>query len=273
MPISTPLTRSAALFATALLLDVFPTGGLCAQTPPPPRESEPAPPADVEAQSGEEAEEKAAFMRVWFMAKATDPVDVQFQNSKDGTPPSVLLSEPPPFYLVTGYRDLPAGSGILTVNSRGSQPRSLATASVALREAGLYTAIVRQEGSGYRIELIDDSVERRPPPDPNNLSLKPKPVRLPPKLKIYHFTEDLPVEVRVPVNNFSARLEFGGFSVLENPATLAFPIEILYPGPDGQPVTASTEADLKENASCSLVLVRDPYGRFSPRIVLNGRLD
>jgi|GEM_PF-6113171 len=231
-----------------------------------PQEVVPPPVEEVPA-----ANPKLAHVRTWFMARPAQPVDVVLTA---GSAPEDVLVSKPPAYFYCGYREAQPGSVRLQVYPRGSRERPLASREARLEARRFYTVLIRpgSGGSGYELELLDDTLSETPAP-----SESATPPSAPPaarhRIILYQFIEDRAVDLDIPALEFSGQLPPGDTRSLEAPSALPVVIRFKFQDDAGKEVVGETDANLQEIPSLSVLIIRDLYGRFSPRLVANGILD
>lgn len=214
-------------------------------------------------------EEDRTYLRTWFMA---DPGQVVYEvkaQREAATEPDILIQRPYA-YQYAGYRDLAPGRTKLTVQIPGEPPRVVEQWQGNLRKGRFYTLLIRLRGSGLKLEVIDDS-KTAPPPEKPEPGAPPPPVLR--RLFVYQFIEDQTVKLSIPSAGLERQLPPGTVDQVENLPVGTIELFLNFRDTRGQEVVSETDFSTADTPSCSLLLIRDPYGRVSPRLVPNGQLD
>lgn len=216
-------------------------------------------------QEGSEKDETMAYVRVWFMVAEKGDVDLVVR--RDGLEPDYLTSRPAPAFY-GGYRDVAPGKVRFVVQPHGAAhpgsplPPPLAESEETLVKGRFFTMLVTSAGERYRIEVLDDS--------PKSTTDQPAPV---PELSAYNFVKEGTVKIKARESGAEANLAYGGrVRFTELPGT-KLSLNVEWMDPSGRRHVRETDAELGNGSSFSLLVLRDLYGRFSPRLITNGRLD
>ncbi len=238
------------------------TGQIHAQDFTAPREQEPAP-AKVEV-------ENLAYVRTWFMTKPHAPVDLI--ATIEGKPDETLVQKPYAYYY-GGYRGLPPGATTVAIYPLGKRESAINQESTKFSKGRFYTVLVRPDGKKYKMEILDDTLRDPLPPDDGDPNT-PEPVMpIRHQFRIYQYLDDQPVAVNVPELSLSKEMKPGEVEKWLDVQAGPISISMTYKDEQGRESTASTDANLKDTASCSLIIMRDVYGRFTARLVPNGILE
>lgn len=226
------------------------------------------PPAEP-ASAAPMMEEPTAFVRTWFMTDPRGTAHDVVARQDTAPEPQFLLSRPYAYQYV-GYRDLPPGRTRITVQVPGEPPRVLEQWEGNLAKGRFYTILIRARGAGLALEVIDDS-KTAPPPEKPQPGAPPPPVLR--RLFLYQFIEGQTVTLSVPELGWERQLPPGTVDRIEDLPAGTVNLLLTFKDAQGESRTSETDISTADTPSCSLILIRDLYGRVSPRVVANGRLD
>jgi hypothetical protein len=210
-------------------------------------------------------EESMAFVRIWHMVPGSQGVKIAALVPGEEAPRILVQKPPASFYC--GYRDLKPGSNKIQVLSLRQPPEILAQTEALFGKKGFYTILVSSKGKGYSIQVIDDTV--RMPEEKEGVAIESLP---PPQLKLYQFIEGAEVVVQAIEAGRQAPLEFGKMVEFKGLAPGVLTLKLDCKEAKGV-IETQTDVSLSAGSSYSLIVIRDIYGRFSPRVLPNGRLE
>lgn len=132
-----------------------------------------------------------------------------------------------------------------------------------------YTFLILEKGGRTELRVVDDTL----PKEPKNRPPDAPPWVAPRTLRIYNFTQNSVMEMASPDLGLRQQLSFGEEVKMENLERKVFTLAVLDRSGEGEASRSVVEVDLVGNISVSVLLIRDLYGRFSPRVVVNGTLN
>lgn len=217
------------------------------------------------------ANPKLAYVRTWFMARPPAPVELV---ARIGDAAEEVLVAKPNAYFYCGYREIKPGSAQIGVYPLGDRSKPVASMGARLRQGRFYTVLVRPGSTSgdYKMEWMDDSLSDLPPDLPADAEPEAKgPIRH--RIRLYQFLEGQSVDLSIQAVGYNEKLQPGDTRVLDVESPQALVIEFQTQDAAGKDIIGETDANLKETPSISLLILRDLYGRFSPRVIGNGTLD
>ncbi|MFQ3577582.1 MAG: hypothetical protein SNJ52_01040 [Verrucomicrobiia bacterium] len=229
-------------------------------------------------------QEPAAWVRVWLMSDGpAGQVDVVAESTKTGEEPIGLLSGAPPWFY-TGYRDIEPGNTTVNLLKRDAARTVVARLTHRFRKGHYYTLLITSEGQASNVEVIEDTVDEKITPKPEETAVEESEIEsepgnvqtrpvVPRRIMIYHFLPNLDIEVAAPAVQFSGSLAFKQRAVINEPAAQDIVLFVKPVLKDVVVEPAEIDFSTTQNPSVSLLVIQDVYGRFSPRLVANGALD
>jgi hypothetical protein len=218
------------------------SASLFAQDVPPPT---PAP---------KEKKPKEGFIRFWNLLPKDKGNLLLSKN--DGTPEGQILLSAIPLNNYSGYNSFPIGRYALKVSHAADPATAIQTFDLILRENVFVTILSSFNNGKVKAELFDDTY------DPSAITSG--------RLVIYHQFSGLRVVV-AGGRQTSRPIDAGESETIEG-FTLG-PVEFQMVGShlNGKLENWSTEIDFSKFPHASLVVVPDPYGRFRPRVSIDGK--
>jgi hypothetical protein len=193
---------------------------------------------------------KVGYLRFWNMLP---PSRGQFDLVKIGATPeqSALLSRAAS-YRYSSYTELPVGRYQFAVFKTGDRRTSLRTFAVDVQPDTFFTVSVSPRG----VEFMNDT---------NN------PKATTGTLIIRNFFPGLVVSVESPTRNIVTALAYGQSVSAAGQPLARLPITLRAPLPNGTAVQSSVEADLRASKRATVLIIPDSYGRFRPRVMVDGK--
>ena len=194
------------------------------------------------------------YVRFWNMLpSASGPMDLR----RAGAPPTEapLVGKSPP-YRYSSYLAYPPGLYHLSVNKAGQPERPLKVIDLNLAADAYFTILVSPTSRGPNIELINDTN------DPKAGSAT---------LVVRNYFPSLTVDVFGRQKKIVSALSFGQsiavgdlpFDHLSLTMRTVLPNKVL--------AESGAEADFKVIKRATLLIIPDEYGRFRPRVTLDGK--
>ena len=193
------------------------------------------------------------YIRFWNMLPtAGGAMDLRRAGGSPADPP--LIGKAPP-YRYNSYLEYPVGAYRLSVNKAGQPDRPLKVMDLNLTADFFFTVLVSPTPQGPSVQLINDTA-----------SLKAEKA----VLTVRNFFPDITVDVFDGPKKIVSALAYGqSIAVGDLPLDrLSLTIRTILP--DKVAAESSAEADFKLSKRATLLIIPDEYGRFRPRVTLDG---
>ncbi|MEO5720643.1 MAG: hypothetical protein ABIR71_04125 [Chthoniobacterales bacterium] len=196
---------------------------------------------------------KVGYLRFWNMLP---PQNGDFELCKAGAPESEgnLLSGTA--YRYSSYAEFPSTRYRLVVFKKGDRTTPLKTFDVDLRPNTFFTVLVSPQGGAINVELLNDTLD--PKAESGTLTVR----NYFPGLTVAVLSETRKVVDALPYGNTNS---VNGFPLSRVPLTLQTRL------PNGTPAESGTEADFRASKRATLLIIPDSYGRFRPRVAIDGK--
>jgi hypothetical protein len=194
------------------------------------------------------------YLRFWNMLPtASGPLDLRRAGSKPIDPP--LVGNSPP-YRYSSYLDYPAAAYHLSVNRSGHPDQLLKTLDLNLAGNFFFTILVSPTQQGSSVQLINDTA------DPKATSAT---------LTVRNYFPDVLVDVFDRGKKIVSALPYGqSFAVTGLPfENLSLSVRTILPNKVA--AESGAEAEFKIAKRATLLVIPDEYGRFRPRLTLDGK--
>lgn len=225
--------------ASSLLLSLLLVPGLRAQDEPPA-----ATPASTRA---------PGHIRFWNMLPPTaGAMDLRRAGAPATEPP---LTGKSPSYRYNSYLEHTPGVYHLSVNKNGQPTSPLKVLDVNLQGNFFYTVLVAPTAQGPSVQLINDT----PNPKAENAVLT-----------VRNYFPGLSVDLFNGTQKIVSALASGDSTVISNLPFDRLSLTIKTILPNKVPAESSAEADFKLARRATLLIIPDEYGRFRPRVTLDG---
>jgi hypothetical protein len=159
-------------------------------------------------------------------------------------------------YLYSSYIEFPPGKYHLAVFKKGDRKTPLKIIDVDLRPETFFTILVSPKAGIINVEVIDDTN------DPKATSGT---------LVVRNYFAGLTVAVSSDTQKIVDALPYGqtyaatGFPLSRVPLTLHTHLA------NGTPAESDAEADFHASKHATLLIIPDTYGRFRPRVTIDGK--
>ena len=206
------------------------------------------------AQENESSKNKVGYIRFWNMLP---PANGTFDLRRSGGNPSEAnLYTKVPAYRYSSYRELVPGTYNVAVYRTTDANTALKTFTVNLKPNSFFTILVSPEGGAVNVQLFDDTI------DPKVASAM---------LTVRNYFPGLTVDVSSATQSIVSSLPYGKSFVAGNFPFKKIPLTLRTRLPNGTPTESEAEVDFLESKRCTLLIIPDPYGRFRPRVTIDGR--
>ncbi len=205
--------------------------------------------AQIEAQSNQ-PKQKVAYLRFWNMLP---PGNGTFDLRRLGAPPSEgMIAGKVPAYRYASYQELTPGVYTLGVFKSGEEKTPLRTLNVPLKPDSFFTVLVMPGD----VQVIDDT------PDPKATSAT---------LVIRNFYPGLTVSVSTDSGMLVDGLAYGATYQATGLPSKRLPLVLKTKLPNGTEAESGAEADFVASKRGTLLVIPDSYGRFRPRVTIDGK--
>jgi hypothetical protein len=210
----------------------------------------PVPAASV----AKESRHKHGYLRFWNMLpkEAGELVLLKDNGTPEGEP--ILSAAPANYY--ASYITVPVGRHTLKLVRREAPTGVIQTVDVTLRGNDSFTILASAFERRLKLETLDDTY------DPT--------VAIAGRLIIRHYFPDARVTVGIGSQTRSRELAAGETETIEGLPLQSFELKMSATLPGGKTENWSSEVNFQTTRHATLLVVPDPYGRFRPRLALDG---
>lgn len=197
---------------------------------------------------------KSGYIRFWNMLP---PASGGFDLRKGGGGPSdAALFSNAVSYAYGSYVEMPAGKYRLEVHKKGDTNTALRVLDADLKPDSYFTVLVAPQGTGGNIELIDDTIDEKESTG---------------TVTVRNYFPGSAVTVVGGGKTLADNLGYGqtykaaGFAIGKLPLTIKAKLS------NAAPAEGSAEADFGTSKRATLLIMPDSYGRFRPRLTVDGK--
>ncbi|MDQ2868084.1 MAG: DUF4397 domain-containing protein [Verrucomicrobiota bacterium] len=187
------------------------------------------------------------FIRFWDMLPSTNGSFQLLDTSTPKAPPIATANA----YAYSNYRELPAGKYRLAVVKRGTSV-PLKAFDVNLSPNTFFTILV----SPGRIDAFEDTLTTRP--QAGSVTLR-------------NYFPNTTVRVTQGKQVLVESLGYGQSTAISGLPLVKSTLLLETKLPDGKSAQSFAETDLKSWPRVTVLIFPDPYGRFRPRVVADGK--
>lgn len=225
------MLQTKNLFLAICVLNAVWISCLAAQSPPP----------------------KLGYLRFWDMLP---PANGAFELCKAGAGAEASSVLSGTAYRYSSYTEFPAGRYKFEVYKKGDRTKPLKTLDVDLRPQTFFTIIVGPKAGTIDVELVADTN------DPKVTSGM---------LIIRNYFPGLTVSVTAEGQALADRMVYGQSNSVASLPLKRLPIVLRTTLPNGTPAESEAEADFQASNRATLLIIPDSYGRFRPRVTIDGK--
>lgn len=202
---------------------------------------------------GQSPAPKLGYLRFWNMLP---PANGAFELCKAdaGESGGNLLSGSA--YQYSSYAEFPAARYRLAVFKKGDRKTPVKIIDVDLRPDTFFTILVAPKGSVVDVEVVEDTND---------------PKATAGTLVIRNYFTGLTVAVSSETQTFVDALAYGQSTAVTSLPLTRLPLTLRTRLPNGTPAESGAEADLKASKRGTLLIIPDSYGRFRPRVTIDGK--
>jgi hypothetical protein len=191
------------------------------------------------------------YIRFWNMLPPSDgPLDLRRAGAQ--APPLAAKS---PGYRYNSYLDYPVGNYNLSVSKTGNPQSPIKQLQLNLTANFFYTVLVSPGPHGPTVQLINDTSD----PKSNSGTLI-----------VRNYFPNSTVDVVERSNKVVTKLPYGESFTVNSLPLDRLPLTIQTILPDKRLAESSGEADFKLSKRATVLVIPDDYGRFRPRVTLDG---
>jgi len=195
---------------------------------------------------------KQGYIRFWNMLP---PANGKFDLRKAGGSGGTNLFSGTP-YRYASYIGLAVGKYRLVVYRSGDQVTPLKSFDVDLKPETYFTVLMSPQAGAMNIELLSDTV------DPKATTAT---------LTVRNYFPGLTVAVSSADKQIVDALAYGQSYKAEGLARANMPLTLRTRLSNGTPAESGAEADFKMIKRATLLIIPDSYGRFRPRVTIDGK--
>ena len=195
---------------------------------------------------------KQGYVRFWNMLPAANG---KFDLRKVGDPAGTNLFSGTP-YRYASYIGLAVGRYRLVVYKSGDQATPLKTFDVDLKPESYFTVLMSPPAGAMNIELLKDTI------DPKATTAT---------LTVRNYFPGLTVAVFSADKQIVDALAYGQSQTVEGLAATNMPLTLRTKLPTGMAAESGAEADFRTSKRATLLIIPDSYGRFRPRVTIDGK--
>ena len=168
-------------------------------------------------------------------------------------------------YIFDNYADLPAGRGTLEVFDASGAAHPLVSLPAEFAPGAFVTVLLeepRKAGAPPQMEIIVDSTEAQTVDGDSSA-----------QIRIRNFAAAIK-DIRVTLGD-ALNAQFagsGGYLRMRGLKSAVYAVKTVGTGADGKPFEWTTEADLRQHHSQTLLIFPDPYGRIRPRMSVDSEV-
>lgn len=184
------------------------------------------------------------------------PTTGSFELRKAGAPESEQSLLSGSAYEYSSYVEFAVGRYQLAVFKKGDRKTPLKLVNIDLKPETFFTILVSPKGGVLTVEAFDDTND-------------PKATQG--TLTIRNYFTGLTVDVSSGTQKIVDALPYGqSFAVAGLPSG-RFPLTLHTRLPNGTPAESGAEADFTASNRATLLIIPDSYGRFRPRVTIDGK--
>ena len=195
---------------------------------------------------------KLGYVRFWNMLP---PANGKFdlRNAGDSAGTNLFSGTS---YQYASYVGLAVGRYHLVVYKSGDQVKPLKSFDVDLKPESYFTVLMSPQAGAMNIELLQDTIDRKATTA---------------TLTVRNYFPGLTVAVSSGDKHIIDALAYGQIYKAEGLPTVNMPLTLRTKLPNGTPAESGAEADFRASKRATLLIIPDSYGRFRPRVTIDGR--
>jgi hypothetical protein len=209
------------------------------------------------AQNSESAalsKNKFGYVRFWNMLPpANGTLDLR---KLGGEPSEANLFAKAPSYRYSSYKELAPARYNLAVYKTGDNNTPLKTFSLDVKLNSYFTILVSPEGGVLNVQLINDTLDPKVPAA---------------TLIVRNFYPGLTVSVASGTQSIVNALAYGQSYTASDLPLKRTPLTLRSRLANGTPTESEAEADFVASKRGTLLIIPDTYGRFRPRVTIDGK--
>jgi hypothetical protein len=193
------------------------------------------------------------YLRFWDMLP---PTNGSFEVRKVGASESEQSLLSGSAYAYSSYVEFAVGRYQLAVFKKGDRKAALKVLNIDLKPETFFTILVSPKGGVITVEAFDDTN------DPKTTTGT---------LTIRNYFSGLTVDVSAGAQKIVDALPYGESRIATDLPLGKLPLTLHSRLPNGTPAESSAEADFNASNRATLLIIPDSYGRFRPRVTIDGK--
>lgn len=199
--------------------------------------------------------ERVAYLRFWNLCTSSEKAyDLVASEGDDSG--LTLYDSVEKLKAMPGYRVVPSGRYNFAIHEAGKRDRSLKEFDILLRDGAFVTFFVSDRGGKVELEMMDDTFDETETPAGN--------------LRVFHCLPGVKTSVRIGHRSYG--LSPGRRRIIQPLPLEVVPFEIIARLENGRISGAVGEIDFTACQRADLLIVKDGYDRFRPRVAYSGKL-
>jgi hypothetical protein len=159
-------------------------------------------------------------------------------------------------YRYSSYTELPVGRYQFAVYKSGDRTTPLKNLTIDIRPNTYFTVVVSPQGSALSVELVNDTND----PEASQAILI-----------VRNYFPGLTVGVSTGSQTIIDALGYGQSQLKAGLPLERIPLTLRTKLSNGTPAESGAEADFKAAKRATVLIIPDSYGRFRPRVTVDGR--
>ena len=193
------------------------------------------------------------YLRFWDMLP---PTNGSFELRKAGASESEQSLLTGSAYEYSSYVEFAGGKYQLAVFKKGDRKTPLKLVNIDLKPDTFFTVIVSPKGGVLTVEVFDDTND---------------PKATTGTLTIRNYFTGLTVDVSSGTKKIVDALPYGQSYIATGLPAGKLPLTLRTKLPNGIPAESGAEADFNASTRATLLIIPDSYGRFRPRVTIDGK--
>jgi hypothetical protein len=159
-------------------------------------------------------------------------------------------------YQYSSYAEFPVGKYHLSVFKKGDRKTPIKTFDIDLRQDSFFTVLLGPRAGVIDVEVMDDTN------DPKSASGT---------LVVRNYFMGLTVSVSSDTQKLIEALQYGQSNAVTGLPLKRIPLTLLTHLPNGTPAESTAEVDFQASKRATVLIIPDSYGRFRPRVAIDGK--
>jgi hypothetical protein len=196
---------------------------------------------------------KLGYLRFWDMLPSTSGAFELCKADGGDASPGLLNGTS---YRYSSYGEFPVGRYHLAVFKKGDRKAPIKIFDINLLQDTFFTVLLVPRAGVADIEVIEDTND--PKADSATLVVR-------------NYFTGLTVSISSDAQKLVNALQYGQSNVVTGLPLKRVPLTLVTRLPNGMPAESTAEADFMGTKRATLLIIPDSYGRFRPRVALDGK--